>query len=67
MIYHVFTDASPEPITIYAASSKWAARKWARQHCVYKTTVHVRSQEGLTVSWQVWPEKLLVYRVRVAP
>ena len=66
MIYETWTETDPTPRQIYASSSKWAARKWARRHCVYKTTVHVRSQEGLTVSWQVWPETLLVYRVRVA-
>ena len=66
MIYETWTDTDPTPRQIYAASSKWAARKWARKHCVYKTTVHVRQPGGLSTSWTVWPETILVYRVMVA-
>ena len=68
MIYHVHTDTDPTPRQIYASSSKWAARKWARLYHEgsYKTTVHVRQPGGLSTSWTVWPETMLVYRVMVA-
>ncbi len=68
MIYHVHTDTDPTPRQIYASSSKWAARKWARLYHEgsYKTTVHVRQPGGLSTSWSVWPETMLVYRVQVA-
>ncbi len=67
MIYHVHADTDPTPRQIYASSSKWAARKWARKHCVYKTTVHVRAQNGMTTSWSVAPKLVRTWRVQVAP
>jgi hypothetical protein len=41
---------------------------WARLYHEgsYKTTVHVRQPGGLSTSWTVWPETMLVYRVMVA-
>ena len=68
MIYHVSTDLDPEPIAIEASSSKWAARKWARLYWQDEgdVTVHVRQPGGLLVSWAVWSETILVYRMRVA-
>ena len=68
MIYETWTETDPTPRQIEAASSKWAARKWARLYHEgsYKTTVHVRQPGGLSTSWTVWPETILVYRVMVA-
>lgn len=63
MIYHVHTDTDPTPRQIEAASSKWAR---LYHEGSYKTTVHVRQPGGLSTSWSVWPETMLVYRVQVA-
>ena len=68
MIYETWTDTDPTPRQIEASSRKWAARKWATLYHEgsYKTTVHVRQPGGLSTSWSVWPETMLVYRVQVA-
>lgn len=69
MIYETWTDTDPTPIQIEAASSKWAARKWARLFFEGhgRVTVHVRAPGGISVSWSVWPETRRVWRVKVAP